>query len=273
MRLSVHHATRFDFDQPSGHSIHDVRLTPKPASRPAHRVVAHRRAGQALRMARRPRQPGHDLLGGAAARPCRDRGARRLRIQRLRAVAALRRGADAARAVLAAQLGPRPPRCELRSADRRPRRKGRRPDEACRGSARGHEARRRRASPTRPASRPSRRRRSRRWRAAPASPRTTRMSSSPAAAGSACRRAMSAATCATTIPSCMSAAPATPGRRPGCPASNGWASTRPTTSARAATACRVAIGLDYRDAAPVSGRRVGFGDARMSVDAEVRLVG
>ena len=32
MRLSVHHATRFDFDQPSGHSIHDVRLTPKPAS-------------------------------------------------------------------------------------------------------------------------------------------------------------------------------------------------------------------------------------------------
>ena len=32
MRLSVHHATRFEFDQPSGHSIHDVRLTPKPAS-------------------------------------------------------------------------------------------------------------------------------------------------------------------------------------------------------------------------------------------------
>ena len=36
---------------------------------------------------------------------------------------------------------------------------------------------------------------------------------------------------------------------------------------------RVAIGLDYRDAAPVSGRRVGFGDARMSVEAEVTLVG
>ena len=32
MRLSVHHATHFEFDQPSGHSIHDVRLTPKPAS-------------------------------------------------------------------------------------------------------------------------------------------------------------------------------------------------------------------------------------------------
>jgi transglutaminase-like putative cysteine protease len=32
MRLTVHHATRFQFDQPSGHSIHDVRLTPKPAT-------------------------------------------------------------------------------------------------------------------------------------------------------------------------------------------------------------------------------------------------
>jgi transglutaminase-like putative cysteine protease len=32
MRLSVHHITRFEFDQPSGHSIHDVRLTPKPAT-------------------------------------------------------------------------------------------------------------------------------------------------------------------------------------------------------------------------------------------------
>ncbi|SJZ31792.1 Transglutaminase-like enzyme, putative cysteine protease [Enhydrobacter aerosaccus] len=36
---------------------------------------------------------------------------------------------------------------------------------------------------------------------------------------------------------------------------------------------RVAIGLDYHDAAPVSGRRIGFGDARMTVDAEVKLVG
>ena len=35
---------------------------------------------------------------------------------------------------------------------------------------------------------------------------------------------------------------------------------------------RVAIGLDYRDAAPVSGRRVGFGDAKMTVEASVRLV-
>jgi len=35
---------------------------------------------------------------------------------------------------------------------------------------------------------------------------------------------------------------------------------------------RVAVGLDYRDAAPVSGRRVGFGDAKMSVEAAVRLV-
>lgn len=36
---------------------------------------------------------------------------------------------------------------------------------------------------------------------------------------------------------------------------------------------RVAIGLDYHDAAPVSGRRIGFGDAKMTVDAEVKLVG
>jgi hypothetical protein len=31
------------------------------------------------------------------------------------------------------------------------------------------------------------------------------------------------------------------------------------------------VGLDYRDAAPVSGRRVGFGDAKMTVDCAVRL--
>ena len=35
---------------------------------------------------------------------------------------------------------------------------------------------------------------------------------------------------------------------------------------------RVAVGLDYRDAAPVSGRRVGFGDATMTVEASVRAV-
>ena len=35
---------------------------------------------------------------------------------------------------------------------------------------------------------------------------------------------------------------------------------------------RVAVGLDYRDAAPVSGRRTGFGDAKMTVDAKVKLV-
>src|SRR3954453_1984598 len=32
MRFSVHHLTRFEFHQPSGHSIHDVRLKPLPAS-------------------------------------------------------------------------------------------------------------------------------------------------------------------------------------------------------------------------------------------------
>ena len=36
---------------------------------------------------------------------------------------------------------------------------------------------------------------------------------------------------------------------------------------------RVAVGLDYRDAAPVSGRRVGFGEARMAVEASVTLLG
>ena len=48
MRFSVHHLTRFEFDQPSGHSIHDVRLTPMPASGQRVAVLAHRRAGQAL---------------------------------------------------------------------------------------------------------------------------------------------------------------------------------------------------------------------------------
>jgi len=32
MRFSVGHITRFDFEQACGHSIHDVRLTPKPAA-------------------------------------------------------------------------------------------------------------------------------------------------------------------------------------------------------------------------------------------------
>ena len=35
---------------------------------------------------------------------------------------------------------------------------------------------------------------------------------------------------------------------------------------------RVAVGVDYRDAAPVSGRRVGFGDAKMVVAAEIKRV-
>jgi transglutaminase-like putative cysteine protease len=47
MRLSVHHATRFMFDQPSGHSIHDVRLTPKPAA--AQRIVSWRIDGPGKR--------------------------------------------------------------------------------------------------------------------------------------------------------------------------------------------------------------------------------
>ena len=47
MRLSVHHTTRFSFDKPSGHSIHDVRLTPKPAS--GQRVVSWRIDGPGKR--------------------------------------------------------------------------------------------------------------------------------------------------------------------------------------------------------------------------------
>ena len=47
MRLSVHHATRFKFDQPSGHSIHDVRLTPKPAT--GQRIVSWRIEGPGKR--------------------------------------------------------------------------------------------------------------------------------------------------------------------------------------------------------------------------------
>jgi len=47
MRFSVHHITRFQFDQPSGHSIHDVRLTPKPAA--GQRLVAWRIEGPGKR--------------------------------------------------------------------------------------------------------------------------------------------------------------------------------------------------------------------------------
>ncbi|MBV8186415.1 MAG: transglutaminase family protein [Alphaproteobacteria bacterium] len=47
MRLSVRHVTRFAFDQPSGHSIHDVRLTPKPAT--GQRIVSWRIDGPGKR--------------------------------------------------------------------------------------------------------------------------------------------------------------------------------------------------------------------------------
>lgn len=47
MRCTVHHTTRFQFDQPSGHSIHDVRLTPKPAA--GQRIVAWRIEGPGKR--------------------------------------------------------------------------------------------------------------------------------------------------------------------------------------------------------------------------------
>lgn len=47
MRLAVHHVTRFEFDQPSGHSIHDVRLTPRPAT--GQRIVSWRIEGPGKR--------------------------------------------------------------------------------------------------------------------------------------------------------------------------------------------------------------------------------
>lgn len=47
MRFSVHHVTHFRFDQPSRHSIHDVRLTPKPAS--GQRIVSWRIDGPGKR--------------------------------------------------------------------------------------------------------------------------------------------------------------------------------------------------------------------------------
>ena len=47
MRFAIHHATRFEFDQASGHSIHDVRLTPKPAT--GQRIVSWRIDGPGKR--------------------------------------------------------------------------------------------------------------------------------------------------------------------------------------------------------------------------------
>jgi transglutaminase-like putative cysteine protease len=47
MRFSIEHTTRFQFDQPSGHSIHDVRLTPKPAA--GQRIVSWRIDGPGKR--------------------------------------------------------------------------------------------------------------------------------------------------------------------------------------------------------------------------------
>lgn len=47
MRFTIDHTTRFQFDQPSGHSIHDVRLTPKPAA--GQRIVSWRIEGPGKR--------------------------------------------------------------------------------------------------------------------------------------------------------------------------------------------------------------------------------
>ena len=47
MRLAVDHVTSFAFDQSSGYSIHDVRLTPKPAN--GQRVLSWRIDGPGKR--------------------------------------------------------------------------------------------------------------------------------------------------------------------------------------------------------------------------------
>ncbi len=47
MRYAIQHTTRFRFEQPSGHSIHDVRLTPKPAT--GQRIVSWRIEGPGKR--------------------------------------------------------------------------------------------------------------------------------------------------------------------------------------------------------------------------------
>ena len=91
-----------------------------------------------------------------------------------------------------------------------------------------------------------------------ASARTTRISSSPARAPSACPPASSPGiSCAPTAWSISR--PATPGRKPIVP-DLGWVGFDPanaicTTDAHA----RVAVGLDYLGAAPVRGTRYGGG--------------
>ena len=99
-----------------------------------------------------------------------------------------------------------------------------------------------------------------------------RTSSSPAAAASTCRRATSAATCATTIPSLHVGRTSHSWAEAWVPGLD-WVGFDPANNiSPRGDSLRVAVGLDYRDAAPVSGRRVGFGYASMTVEASVRLV-
>ena len=78
MRLAVDHVTSFAFDRSSGHSIHDVRLTPKPAD--GQRVLSWRIEGPGKRSewidGHGNRSTTFSIV--AAARPRRDRGRGRL---------------------------------------------------------------------------------------------------------------------------------------------------------------------------------------------------
>jgi len=129
MRLSVHHITRFEFDQPSGHSIHDVRLSPKPAT--GQRLVSWRIDGPGKRsdwvdghgnsVTTFSVAQEHDSVEIAVAGL--------YRIQRRRPVAALRRRADPSRAVSGCATRALGKHDEsFGAADRRPRRARHRPD-------------------------------------------------------------------------------------------------------------------------------------------------
>ena len=235
MRLSVHHATRFDFDQPSGHSIHDVRLTPRPAA--GQRIVSWRIDGPGKRsewldghgnqVTTFSVAQQHDhveiVVHGLYEYSGSEQWLRYAEVPTLPAPFWLRNSGLTRHD---ASFDPLIEGLVEKAADARER------------VAVLHEVMKRVGERVA-------------YKTGVSTVETTAVEALARGAGVAqddahvfiacCRRlgvpaAMSAAICATTTPSCMSGAPAIPGRRPGCPASNGWASIPPTTSARAATA-------------------------------------
>ena len=88
------------------------------------------------------------------------------------------------------------------------------------------------------------------------------------ARGSACRRAISAATSSAATAS-PRRTPATPGRKPMWRISAGSASIPPTACAPTEAYVRVAVGLDYLGAAPVRGTRYGGGGETLKVAVHV----